>query len=200
VIRIEINLPDEDGLLLLAALREAAEVPIFVCSATSPKRDAALSLKLGADEFMHKPLNVDEFEIRLERTLCGAYWYPASSAGATGLTRVGNLAVDHAGHEFRVRGKPLALTPTEFRLLEALVRHPGQSSRTPHCRSCCGVTPRERLSHAGHQHAHAPSPRQAQSNRNTWSIAFIAFTVWRLAACCDAASSSAGSSCRVYQC
>jgi len=131
VILMEIKLPDADGLLLLAALRETAQVPILVCSGTSRKRDAALSLKLGADEFMRKPLDVDEFEIRLDRTLRAAYQYPPTPA-ADNVARIGPLVVDYISHQVVLDGQPLALTPTEFRLLEALVRQPGAA--VPHAK------------------------------------------------------------------
>jgi two-component system, OmpR family, KDP operon response regulator KdpE len=125
VILMEIVLRDADGLLLCAALREIAEVPIFVCSRTSRKRDAALSLKLGADEFLRKPLDIDEFDARLERVLGNAYQYPTTPTTSETLVRVGELSIDRAGHQATVGGRPLALTPTEFRLLDALASQPG---------------------------------------------------------------------------
>jgi two-component system KDP operon response regulator KdpE len=124
VILMEILLQDADGLLLCAALREMAEVPIFVCSSTSRKRDAALSLKLGADEFLHKPLDMDDFEVRLDKTLRRAYQFPAPPATDT-VTRVGTLAIDRASHQVLLANKPVALTPTEFRLLDALAAQAG---------------------------------------------------------------------------
>jgi DNA-binding response OmpR family regulator len=124
VILMEIVLRDADGLLLCAWLREIAQVPIFVCSATSRKRDAALSLKLGADEFLHKPLDVDEFEARLGKTLRRAYQFPAAPANDS-VTRVGALVINRETHQVLLANMPVALTPTEFRLLDALARQPG---------------------------------------------------------------------------
>jgi DNA-binding response OmpR family regulator len=124
VILLEILLRDADGLLLCAALREIAEVPIFVCSSTSRKRDAALSVKLGADEFMHKPLDMDDFEARLDKVLRRAYQFPAPSA-PDNVTRVGTLVIDRGSHQARLANQPLALTPTEFRLLDALAAQSG---------------------------------------------------------------------------
>jgi two-component system response regulator MprA len=121
---MEIKLQDTDGLLLCAALREIAEVPIFVCSSTSRRRDAALSLKLGADEFLHKPLDMDEFEARLEKTLRRSYQFPAPPVTDT-VTRVGALSIDRASHQVLLASKPVALTPTEFRLLDALAKQAG---------------------------------------------------------------------------
>jgi two-component system KDP operon response regulator KdpE len=124
LILMEILLQDADGLLLCAALREMAEVPIFVCSSTSRKRDAALSLKLGADEFLHKPLDMDDFEVRLDKTLRRSYQFPTPPATDT-VTRVGTLAIDRASHQVLLANKPVALTPTEFRLLDALAAQAG---------------------------------------------------------------------------
>jgi DNA-binding response OmpR family regulator len=125
VIVLEIRLRDADGLLLCAALREIADVPIFVCSSTSRKRDAALSLKLGADEFLHKPLDMDDFEARLEKTMRRAYQFPTAPAASDSVHRVGALAIDRTTHQVLLANKPLALTPTEFRLLDALATQPG---------------------------------------------------------------------------
>ena len=124
VILMEILLRDADGLLLCAALREIAQVPIFVCSGTSRKRDAALSLKLGADEFLHKPLDVDEFDVRLGKTLRRAYQFPAASPNES-ITRVGPLVINRDSHQVLLANTAIALTPTEFRLLDALATQPG---------------------------------------------------------------------------
>src|SRR5919109_1904236 len=69
LIILDLILPDEDGLVLCARLRERTEAPIIICSGTSRKRDVILAFKLGADDFIPKPCDIDELEARVEAAL-----------------------------------------------------------------------------------------------------------------------------------
>jgi DNA-binding response OmpR family regulator len=124
-------LPDVDGLVLCTMLKAQAPVPIIVCSATSRRRDAILSLKLGADDFVAKPFNVDVLLARIEailrRTLLGGR--PAAPPAAPPPrtreeVRVGSLVIDTTRRRVVVGTASVALTPTEYRLLAALAAHP----------------------------------------------------------------------------
>src|SRR4051794_6402115 len=66
LIVLDLMLPDVDGLVLCSRLKQMAPTPILVCSATAQKRDAILSLKLGADDFITKPFDIYELEARLQ--------------------------------------------------------------------------------------------------------------------------------------
>lgn len=66
---LDLILPDVDGLILCSDLRRMRDVPIVVVSGTNRKRDAVLSLRLGADDFVHKPFDLGEFEERLRAVL-----------------------------------------------------------------------------------------------------------------------------------
>lgn len=66
---LDLILPDQDGLILCNDIRRATDAPIVVISATNRKRDAILSLRLGADDFVAKPFDVAELEERFKNVL-----------------------------------------------------------------------------------------------------------------------------------
>ena len=66
LIILDLVLPDEDGLVLCSVLKNMANVPILICSGTQRRRDAFLSLKLGADDFIAKPFDIYDLLARVE--------------------------------------------------------------------------------------------------------------------------------------
>ena len=69
VIVLDLILPDRNGLVLCANLKRRGSVPVIVCSATKRKDDAAISLHLGADDFLPKPFSLDELQSRIDIVL-----------------------------------------------------------------------------------------------------------------------------------
>jgi two-component system response regulator AdeR len=65
LILLDLNVPDVDGLVLLAKLRSLTAAPIITCSVTPGRWTAVLSLKLGADDFLPIPFDVDELDARV---------------------------------------------------------------------------------------------------------------------------------------
>jgi DNA-binding response OmpR family regulator len=124
LILLDLLLPDIDGLVLLPGLKALAPVPLIACSASGQRRDRVLSLKLGADDFVAKPLDVDELEARLEAALRRATAAP--SPGPREPLQLGGLLIDPARLRVTLGGQPILLTPTEYRLLLALASRPGQ--------------------------------------------------------------------------
>ena len=121
---LDLMLPDADGLVLCAELRERrADVPIVVCSATPLKRDAILALKLGADDFIPKPFAVEELRARVEAVLRRAS-QPIPQPPR--VTRLGALAIDHGRHRVHVGTREIALTHAEYRLLAGLLSRPNE--------------------------------------------------------------------------
>src|SRR5579864_7733110 len=127
LILLDLLLPDIDGLVLCSTLKGAADVPIIICSASSRRSDPVLSLKLGADDFVRKPFELDDLLARIEAVLRRA---PPRSAAATAPLpprtselRVADLVVEPARRRATLGGEVLALTPTEFRLLSVLAAH-----------------------------------------------------------------------------
>jgi DNA-binding response OmpR family regulator len=124
MILLDLILPDIDGLVLCYTLKATANVPIVICSASNRRRDPILALKLGADDFVHKPFELDDLLARVEAVLRRT---PRASAPLVAPElRVGELLVEPARHRVQVGDHPLNLTPTEFRLITVLAAHPEQ--------------------------------------------------------------------------
>jgi DNA-binding response OmpR family regulator len=111
-----------DGLGLLTALRAAGvEAPVLILSALSAVDERVRGLRAGGDDYMTKPFDFLELTARLDILL-------RRHAGPQRETtlHVGKLEMDLLKHTVSVAGKPIELLPREFRLLEYLMRHPGQ--------------------------------------------------------------------------
>jgi two-component system response regulator MtrA len=127
LIILDLVLPDEDGLVLCSVLKNLASTPILICSGTQRRRDAFLSLKLGADDFIAKPFDVYDLLARVEVLLRRASQQRGSEPVAPrGPIRVGSLQIDHALHQVTLGERALQLTPTEYRLLTVLAARPEQ--------------------------------------------------------------------------
>src|SRR4051794_38831520 len=122
LILLDLILPDVDGLVLCYTLKAAANVPIVICSGTNRRRDPILALKLGADDFVHKPFELDDLLARIEVILRRTP-RPVAAPPPPEL-RVGTLLVEPARHRVLLSGEPVALTPTEFRLITVMAGHP----------------------------------------------------------------------------
>lgn len=151
LILLDLLLPDIDGLVLCSLLKSLAEVPIIICSASVRRSDPFLSLKLGADDFVRKPFELDDLLARIEAILRRS---PPRTIGAPlppparmSELRVGDLVVEPARRRAALGGEVLPLTPTEFRLLTALAAHPGT------------VLTRDRLAHEVWGYADASNGR-----------------------------------------
>src|SRR6267378_6225842 len=69
LVLLDLMLPDIDGLVLCSRLKSVAEVPIIICSGSARRSDPILALKLGADDFIKKPFEVDDVLARVEAVL-----------------------------------------------------------------------------------------------------------------------------------
>ena len=114
LIVLDLMLPGLDGLTVCRDVRAFSNVPIVMVTARVEEIDRLLGLELGADDYLCKPFSPRELIARIKAI----------------LRRTGSptspLAIDAAARRASVHGQPLDLTPTEFDLLAALVRRPGQ--------------------------------------------------------------------------
>ncbi|WP_259304318.1 response regulator [Thermomonas sp. S9] len=120
LIIVDLGLPDGDGKRLIAEVRGWSDLPILVLSARDQEREKVAALDAGADDYLTKPFGVDELLARLRALL-----RRRSSAAADVIVRFGDIEVDLARHEVRKRDEMVHLTPTEYRLLAALLKAKG---------------------------------------------------------------------------
>lgn len=120
---LDVMLPSMDGFAVARELRlRGSKVPILMLTARDSVRDRVAGLDAGADDYLTKPFAMSELLARLR-----ALDRRARMAGADAhILRVGDLELDLRAREARRQGRRIELTPKEFALLEALMRHPGQ--------------------------------------------------------------------------
>jgi len=121
VIVLDLGLPDLDGTEVLATLRPAYAGPVLVLSARADSQDKVHALDAGADDYVTKPFDMGEFLARLRAVL-----RRGSSEPADRFVTTEHFTVDLADRQVTVAGAPVRLTPTEWALLEPLVRQPGR--------------------------------------------------------------------------
>jgi DNA-binding response OmpR family regulator len=129
LILLDLMLPDSDGLVLLGRLRALTSAPIIVCSGRSSQVDRVVAFKVGADDFLAKPFDLEELDARITAVLRRSNG--KAPERATNELQVGELVVAPARGTAAIRNRPLQLTPTEYRLLVHLASHVGDvMSRT----------------------------------------------------------------------
>jgi len=127
LILLDLMLPDSDGLMLISRLRALTGSPIVVCSARSSQVDRVIALKIGADDFISKPFDLDELEARIIAVLRRSQGKQLAAADrAPAELRVGELVVAPSRGAATIGSQSLQLTPTEYRLLLHLASHAGE--------------------------------------------------------------------------
>jgi DNA-binding response OmpR family regulator len=121
---LDLMLPDANGLVLCANLREKSSAPIIICSATKRKDDAVLGFKLGAIDFIAKPFSIAELEARVETALQHRSGVMNTPAMEQARLRLGPLVIDPAKCRVTLGNEIVKLTPTEYRLLFQLANRP----------------------------------------------------------------------------
>ncbi len=128
LVLLDILLPGLNGLELLASLRQRCTVPVIVVSALGDEEARIQGLISGADDYVAKPFSMAELGVRvdailrrvaLERNLHGQ------------LAQAGGLQLHDADQIGRFNGQDLGLTTTEFRLLQVLMEHRGETLNKP---------------------------------------------------------------------
>jgi two-component system, OmpR family, response regulator len=123
LITLDRMLPGHNGLQIAEALRGAGlTTPILMLSALSELDERLAGLRAGGDDYVIKPFEPSELAVRVAVLLRRK----AMTQGPPLLLRAGNLELDLVAREARREGRAIELLPTEFKLLEFLMRNPGQ--------------------------------------------------------------------------
>lgn len=123
VVVLDLGLPDMDGVDVIAGLRGWTRVPIIVLSARQDSGEKVDALDAGADDYVTKPFGMDELMARLRAAVRRSA--PAEGAEESSVT-AGGLTVDLARKKVTRDGSDVRLTPTEWHVLEVLVRNRGR--------------------------------------------------------------------------
>ena len=116
---LDLGLPDLSGVEVLRQLRTWSALPVVVLSARDGSRDKVEALDLGADDYVTKPFGTDELFARIRAA--------SRRAGSElQIVEAGALTIDVPARRVTRDGAVVRLTPTEWSLLEVLVRHPGR--------------------------------------------------------------------------
>jgi two-component system KDP operon response regulator KdpE len=121
VVVLDLGLPDLDGTEVITALRAFTTVPVIVLSARADSGDKVRALDRGADDYVTKPFGVDELMARLRAAV-----RRAATAPESGPIDAGELTIDLAARIVRRSGEEVHLTPTEWSVLDLLVRNRGR--------------------------------------------------------------------------
>ncbi|HXG09778.1 MAG TPA: response regulator [Gemmataceae bacterium] len=126
LIILDLMLPGRDGLEVCRDLRAShrtAGIPILMLTAKAEETDQVIGFAVGADDYVTKPFSVKVLLQRIKALVrrTGGPELPGE------VIEVCGIRLDKRGHRVTLDGQPVPLTPTEFRLLEALMRQPGRA-------------------------------------------------------------------------
>lgn len=117
---LDLILPDGTGIEVCRELRKWSAAPVIVLSAVGEEREKVAALDAGADDYVTKPVGIDELLARLRAALRRV------APSGEPVVQVGELEIDLEKQELRVEGKPVHLTPHQFDLLRVFARNVGK--------------------------------------------------------------------------
>ena len=122
LILLDVMLPGMDGWEVCSRLRELSDVPVIMITAKATEADKLRGFQLGVDDYVTKPFSFVELVARIQAVIGRAH----QKRKETGYIAHGEIVLNMEKYQASLAGRTLVLTPTEFRLLEALVRRKGK--------------------------------------------------------------------------
>jgi len=123
---LDVLLPGIDGFEICSELRKFSTVPILFVSCKDEDIDKVLGLRLGADDFITKPFSPIELTARVKAHMRRSYQFQKRETEPDRILRYDNLVIDPSTHQVLVKGKPVDLSPKEFKLLYHLAKNPNR--------------------------------------------------------------------------
>ncbi|NQW21267.1 MAG: response regulator transcription factor [Chloroflexi bacterium] len=121
---LDVEMPGMDGFELCERIRQMSDVPIIFLTAFGSEAHRVKGLQVGADDYIVKPFSKNELVARVEANLRRASM--PSIQRDEQVYADPALTINHSAHLVTVRGNEISLSPLEYRLLTALLKHPGQ--------------------------------------------------------------------------
>lgn len=122
LVLLDLGLPDVDGMEVLSQVRAVSNTPVIVVSAREKEREKVEALDNGADDYVTKPFNIGELMARIRVALRKAMPVPLKND----VFSFRGLELNVSSHQVTIEGKPVHLTPIEFRILKLLIENQGK--------------------------------------------------------------------------
>jgi phosphate regulon transcriptional regulator PhoB len=129
LILLDLMLPEIDGLEVCKILKNdplTSSIPIIMLTAKGNETDIVLGLELGADDYIPKPFRLRELLARIKAVLRRSNEMVSLNKKDKKIIKFKDLAIDQEKYQVTLKGKPLHLTSTEFKLLTFLISNPGK--------------------------------------------------------------------------
>lgn len=125
VILLDLNLPKMSGVEVFKEIRKVSDVPILMVTSRDEVVDRIVGLELGADDYIAKPFNPREVVVRVKNIIRRTERRPTTTRVEHDVQQIGDLTIDRTGHEVRLNGTLVKLTPMEYRILDVLTENAG---------------------------------------------------------------------------
>ncbi len=122
LVLLDVMMPGMDGWEVCARLRELSDVPVIMLTAKAAETDKLRGFRLGVDDYVTKPFSFAELVARIQAVIGRVQ----NGNKETGYIAHGEIVLNMEKYQASLGGRTLVLTPTEFRLLEVLVRRKGK--------------------------------------------------------------------------
>lgn len=131
LVLLDVQLPDTSGFDVLRRLRLRRQTPVIMLTACGAEEERIRGLRHGADDYLSKPFNLTELQLRIDAVLRRTQSSAAPVTQPT-MLQLEDLRLERAAQRVSVSGRAVQLTPLQFRLLWHLVSHRGEALTKPY--------------------------------------------------------------------